>query len=113
MAATVARPRTARGEASPSRSVMTQGRTCRAPDTTLARVYTQDHWDKLATRTDDHGNAERRSRMKRLWRDSILVGTLPADVSTPTGRSRERFRRIGLTTASSIAARGISFATSL
>src|SRR5690349_12437842 len=51
--------------------------------------------------------------MKRLWRDSLLVGTLPADASTPTGRSRERFRRIGLTTASSIAARGISFATSL
>ena len=51
--------------------------------------------------------------MKRLWRDGLLVGTLPADASTPTGRSRERFRRIGLTTASSIAARGISFATSL
>jgi O-antigen/teichoic acid export membrane protein len=51
--------------------------------------------------------------MKRLWRDGILSGTLPADASTPTGRSRERFRRIGLTTASSIAARGISFATSL
>ena len=51
--------------------------------------------------------------MKRLWRDALLVGTLPADASTPRGRSRERFRRIGLTTASSIAARGIGFATSL
>jgi len=51
--------------------------------------------------------------MKRLWRDGLLVGTLPADASTPLGRSRERFRRIGLTTASSIAARGIGFATSL
>ena len=51
--------------------------------------------------------------MKRLWRDGLLVGTLPADASTPAGRSRERFRRIGLTTATSIAARGIGFATSL
>jgi len=51
--------------------------------------------------------------MKRLWREALLVGTLPADASTSTGRSRERFRRIGLTTASSIAARGIGFATSL
>ena len=51
--------------------------------------------------------------MKRLWRDGLLTGTLPADASTPLGRSRERFRRIGLTTASSIAARGIGFATSL
>ena len=49
--------------------------------------------------------------MKRLWRVGLLWGALPADGSTPTGRSRERFRRIGLTTASSIAARGISFAT--
>ena len=51
--------------------------------------------------------------MKRLWQDGLLTGTLPADASTPLGRSRERFRRIGLTTASSIAARGIGFATSL
>lgn len=33
------------------------------------------------------------------------------DVATPQGRSRERFRRIGLTTTASVAARGIAFGT--
>jgi O-antigen/teichoic acid export membrane protein len=51
--------------------------------------------------------------MKRLWQNGLLERTVPVDASTPTGRSRERFRRIGLTTATSIAARGIGFATSL
>jgi len=51
--------------------------------------------------------------MKRLWLDGLLHQVLPVDPSTPVGRSRERFRRIGLTTAASIAARGIGFATSL
>jgi O-antigen/teichoic acid export membrane protein len=51
--------------------------------------------------------------MKRLWLDGILERpAIPADASTPTGRSRERFRRIRLTTATSVAARGIGFATS-
>jgi O-antigen/teichoic acid export membrane protein len=35
-----------------------------------------------------------------------------ADLSTPVGRSRERFRRLRLTSAGSLAARGIGFATS-
>ena len=51
--------------------------------------------------------------MKRLWLDALLARAVPADASTPIGRSRERFRRIGLTTATAIAARGIGFATSL
>src|SRR6478672_980512 len=51
--------------------------------------------------------------MKRLWLDGPLARAVPADPSTPIGRSRERFRRIGLTTATSIGARGIGFATSL
>src|SRR6476646_6831908 len=51
--------------------------------------------------------------MKRLWLDGPLARAVPADPSTPIGRSRERFRRIRLTTATSIAARGIGFATSL
>lgn len=48
-----------------------------------------------------------------MWLDGVLDRRVPADASTPTGRSRERFRRIGLTTATSIAARGIGFVTSL
>ena len=51
--------------------------------------------------------------MKRLWLDGVLERAVAVDDSTPIGRSRERFRRIGLTTATSIAARGIGFATSL
>jgi O-antigen/teichoic acid export membrane protein len=51
--------------------------------------------------------------VKRLWQGVLLERPLPSDASTPTGRSRERFRRIGLTSATSIAARGIGFATSL
>jgi O-antigen/teichoic acid export membrane protein len=51
--------------------------------------------------------------MKRLWLDGVLNRSVATDSSTPIGRSRERFRRIGLTTATSIAARGIGFATSL
>ena len=38
--------------------------------------------------------------------------SIEIDPSTPVGRSRERFRRIGLTSAGSLAARGIGFATS-
>ena len=51
--------------------------------------------------------------MKRLWLDGVLERAVAVDDSTPIGRSRGRFRRIGLTTATSIAARGIGFATSL
>ncbi len=51
--------------------------------------------------------------MKRSWLDDLRDRALPVDPSTPMGRSRERFRRIGLTTATSIAARGIGFATSM
>jgi len=51
--------------------------------------------------------------MKRVWLDALLARAVPADASTPIGRSRERFRRIGLTTATAMAARGIGFATSL
>jgi O-antigen/teichoic acid export membrane protein len=50
--------------------------------------------------------------MKRSLLDALLAPAVPADPSTPVGRSRERFRRIGLTTATAIAARGIGFATS-
>src|SRR4051812_23716437 len=45
--------------------------------------------------------------MKRLWRDGLLVGTLPADASAPAGRFPERFRRIRPTTPKPIAARGV------
>jgi len=51
--------------------------------------------------------------MKRMWLDGLLEWAGPGDPSTPIGRSRERFRRIGLTTTTSIAARGIGFGTSL
>jgi O-antigen/teichoic acid export membrane protein len=51
--------------------------------------------------------------MKRLRPDGLADGAVPADPSTPIARSRERFRRIRRSTAASIAARGIGFATSL
>lgn len=55
--------------------------------------------------------------MKRLWvktRQLAFVARLkPFDVSTPEGRSKERYRRAGLTTLTSIAARGISLLTVL
>jgi O-antigen/teichoic acid export membrane protein len=47
------------------------------------------------------------------WLRSITASRAVAeiDMSTPQGRSRERLRRIGLTSGASIAARGIAFAT--
>lgn len=42
-----------------------------------------------------------------------LVRFAPFDVSTPEGRSKERYRRVALATLASIAARGISFLTTL
>jgi O-antigen/teichoic acid export membrane protein len=50
--------------------------------------------------------------MSGLRPDGLADLAGPADPSTPVGRSRERFRRIRLTSAGSLAARGIGFATS-
>jgi O-antigen/teichoic acid export membrane protein len=53
------------------------------------------------------------ARWSNFKRTLSVIRLAPFDESTPEGRSKERYRRIGLTAASSFAARGISMLTAL
>lgn len=51
------------------------------------------------------------ARLVRLRRDGRILGLTPFDTATAEGRSKERYRRAGLSAATSAAAKGIALVT--